>query len=84
MEAAAAWVATHGAAHGFRPPNVCERPRALGLAGYFAELGLPEGVLFDGQGNAFDRSAVLSRAGSSVAAWLEGADLPRSASPPAE
>ena len=60
----AAWIAAHGAALGFRTPNIAERARVMGMAPYLAslqQLGLDEYHIFNAQGNSFDRAAIALR-----------------------
>eukprot|EP00974_Lingulodinium_polyedra_P006634 632474-Lingulodinium_polyedra.AAC.1 len=52
---ASLWVATHGPAMGFRPPNVRERARITGASAYWESLDLDLLELYNAQGNHFDR-----------------------------
>ena len=75
---AAYWITTHGPGLGIRVPNVGERARALALYGYMERLRLPEQVLFNAQGNIFDKDALNEALYYALFAWLSGvADIPR-------
>ena len=57
----AIWLVRSGPDIGVRPPNARERSRALGIEEYAAALELPDVVLYDATGNAFDGEAFLAR-----------------------
>ena len=77
----ARWISRHGAEHGFRAPNTRERGRAMGMMAYLGELELEERVLYDAQGNLFDRHVVPLRVSRPVVRWLQGEEVPRHAYP---
>ena len=80
-ERAAAWVGRFGQQHGFRPPNLGERSRAMGSASYLDSLGLCPRALYDAQGNHFDRHVIPLRVLRPVVRWLQGEDVPRHSYP---
>ena len=80
-ERVADWIGRNGERHGFRPPNLAERSRVTGSAGYLEGLELPARALYDGQGNHFDRCVVPWRISRPVVRWTRGEELPRHAYP---
>ena len=80
-ERAAEWVGRFGQQHGFRPPNLGERSRAMGSASYLDSQGLCPRALCDAQSNHFDRHVIPLRVSRPVVCWLQGEDVPRHSYP---
>ena len=79
----ARWIEQHGRSLGFRTPTTAERSRVMDLVKYHARLNLPDHVLYDAQGNAFDRGLLPCSIGPALQRWAGGTEPPRHAFPAA-
>ena len=75
-EDVATYLARNADAVGCRPPTTAERSRMLGIGDFGAALRLTELQLYNAQGNAFDRTALVLRIRAGLLAWARGEHLP--------
>ena len=64
------------------PPTTAERSRMLGIEDFGPALRLTDLQLYNAQGNAFDRTALMMRIRAGLLTWARGDHLPPADFPP--
>ena len=73
---AAAFLAANPDITGCKPPTTVERSHMLGIGDFGPALQLTDLQLYNAQGNAFDRTALMMRIRAGLLAWARGDHLP--------